>query len=271
MKNNFIYKVVILGILVFIAGACGRFMGFDIRQILALSTFVASILGAFFFWNFRLSFAFLGCSILLLTRIMTLDEFIQYSSLEIIFFLIGMMIFAGFLKEVGFFAWILSRTIIVKNLTARKFMLLLVLTSAFLACLIDEVSSIVFMVMLIFELSDYFEVKPQPFIIASVFATNIGSAGTVIGNPIGILIATKASLTFEDFLVHAFPLMLLSLFILLGILLFLFRKPLKELDKKMKLYGANEYLVRLLKVPPEKKLRIGLVFFVITILLIALH
>ncbi|NQT22116.1 MAG: hypothetical protein HQ579_01620 [Candidatus Omnitrophica bacterium] len=39
----------------------------------------------------------------------------------------------------------------------------------------------------------------------------------------------------------------------------------------MKLYGANEYLVRLLRVPPEKKLRIGLLFFVITILLIALH
>jgi len=271
MNKSFVYKLVTLAAIVFLACLCGRFIGFNARQILAIATFTASILGAFFFWNFRLSFAFFGCSILLFTRIMTIEQFIQYSSLDIIFFLIGMMIFAGFLKEVGFFAWILSRTIIMKNLTATKFMVMLTLTSALLACLIDEVSSIVFMVMLIFELSDYFEVKPVPFIIASVFATNIGSAGTVIGNPIGILIATKASFTFEDFLVHAFPLMLLNLFILLGILLVVFRKDIRQLNEKMKLYGANEYLVKLLRVPPEKKLRIGLVFFIITILLIALH
>ena len=49
--------------------------------------------------------------------------------------------------------------------------------------------SILFMVMIIFEMSDYFEADPIPFIIAPVLATNIGSTGTVIGNPIGIFIA----------------------------------------------------------------------------------
>lgn len=254
-----------------ITAVIGYSLGFNIQQILAICTFSASILGTLLFWNFRLSFAFLGCSILLFTKVMTLDEFIKFSSFEIIFFLIGMMILAGFLKEVGFFTWILSRAIIIRNLNAKRFMMLLIFTSAMFACLIDEVSSIVFMIILIFELSDYFEIDPQPYIISSVLATNIGSSGTVIGNPIGILIATKASFTFEDFLTHAFPLMVLNLFVLYGILLVMFRKPLRALDEKMKLYSPNDFLVRLLRVPPEKKLKIGMCFFGGTIFLIALH
>ena len=271
MNTKFVFKIIALMVLVFTAAVLGYFFGFNPSQITAICTFTASILGTLLFWNFRLSFAFLGCSILLFTKIITIEEFIMYSSLEVIFFLIGMMILAGFLKEVGFFAWILSRTIILKKLNAKKFIIMLTFTSALLACLIDEVSSIVFMIMLIFELCDYYEVNPVPFIISSVFATNIGSAGTVIGNPIGILIATKASLTFEDFIINAFPLMLLNLLVLIGILLFVFKKPLKELDEKMKLFGANEYLVTLLRIPPEKKVKIGLVFFSVTIMLIAMH
>jgi len=271
MKNSLIYKLILHALSVISAGAIAYICGFNVQQTLAICTFFASILGALLFWNFRLSFAFLGCSILLFTRVMTIDDFIKFSSMEIIFFLIGMMIIAGFLKELGFFTWILSRALIIRNLNAKKFMIMLIFTSALLSCLIDEVSSIVFMLMLIFELSDFFEIDPKPYVLTSVVATNIGSAGTVIGNPIGILIATKASLTFEDFLLHAFPLMVLTLLVLIGMLFIFFRKQMRELDEKIKLFGPNDYLVKLLNIPPEIKLRIGLIFFTFTILLIAFH
>ena len=271
MKRNLAIKFLSLALIVAGAAFLGYFFGFNLHQILAICTFTASILGALLFWNFRLSFAFLGCSILLLCRVITIDEFIRFSSMEVIFFLIGMMILAGFLKEVGFFNWIISRTLIIKNLNSKKFLFLLIICSALLACLIDEVSSIVFMLMIIFELCDYYEVDPKPFVISSVFATNIGSAGTVIGNPIGILIATKASLTFEDFLVHSFPIMLINLVVLAVILMVIFKKPLKELDEKIKLYEPNEYLFRLLNIPAEKKIKIGMIFFLAAITLISFH
>jgi len=240
-------------------------------QIISLSAFLVTILGTILFWEFRLSFAFLASTIVLFTRTATLSEFLRFSSMEIIFFLIGMMVIVGFLREIGLFSFLLQRALIIPNLTAKKFIATIVFTSALLACVVDEVSSILFMIMIIMELSDYFEVDPIPFIMASVLATNIGSAGTVIGNPIGLLIAAKAHLTFEDFMIYAFPLMFLSLFVLLGVLFVIFRREIKALDKKMKSLGANEFLVSLLNVPAERKLRIGFIIFGSTLALIGMH
>ncbi|MEE8359699.1 MAG: SLC13 family permease, partial [Candidatus Omnitrophota bacterium] len=192
-------------------------------------------------------------------------------SWDIIFFLIWMMILVAELKELGVFTWLLSRALCLKNMSAKKFLVMLVFSSAILACIIDEVSSIIFMIMIILEMSDYFEIEPMPFIIASVLATNIGSTGTVIGNPIGIFIAAKSGLTFEDFLTHSFPLMVVTTVILLFVLLITLKKPLKDLEEKIKMYESNEFLVRLLAVPPEAKLKIGFFVLGVTLLAISLH
>ncbi len=254
-----------------VIGCCGYRMGFNQNQIITLSAFSLSILGTLLFWNFRLSFAFLGTTIILFTGVATLQEFLRHSSMEIIFFLIGMMVLVGFLKEIGLFSWLLQKALIMKKISAKRFMIALIFSSGLLACAIDEVSSILFMVMIILELSDYFEVDPVPFIIASVFATNIGSAGTVIGNPIGIMIAAKANLSFEDFLRYAFPLMIMSLCVLTGIIFAVFKKELRQLDAKIKQNKPNEILVQLLSVPAENKLKIGFVIAGATLLLIAAH
>lgn len=271
MKNNFIIKSIILISLAFFIALLGKIIGFNARQVLVTGIFSISILGAILFWEFRLSFAFLGSSIMLLTGIATLEEFILASSWEIIFFLLGMMILVAALKELGVFTWLLSRALCMRQMSAKKFLVALTFSSAIMACVVDEVSSIVFMIMVIFEMSDYFEINPIPFLIAAVLATNIGSTGTVIGNPIGIFIAAKSGLTFEDFISHSFPLMIISVFILSGVLFWVLRKPLKELDEKIKIYEPNEFLVRLLSVPPERKLKIGFFAFGLTLLAISLH
>ena len=181
-------------------GFLGRHIGLNPHQSISISIFSASILGTLFFWDFRLTFVFLGTSVLLMTKTIDLEHLIKYSSLEVILFLVGMMVLVGLLKESGFFAWLVSLILRVKNLTAKKFIVLITVMSALSACVVDEVTSIIFIVAAVFEICDYFEVNPTPFLIISVLATNIGSAGTALGNPIGILIASKSGLTFEDFL-----------------------------------------------------------------------
>jgi len=262
-----------LFLIIVIAGivATGLYIGFNSDQIITLASFSLSILGTLLFWHSRLSFAFLGTTVILFTGVAKLADFLSLASMEIILFLIGMMILVGFLREIGMFTWMLERAIIMRNISAKKFMIALVFSSALLACVVDEVSSILFMIMIILELCDYFEVDPLPFIMISILATNIGSAGTVVGNPIGVLIAAKAHLTFEDFIIYSFPLMIASLFILIAMVTVIFRKELKELDKKIKLLGPNEFLVRLLAVPPTKRLKIAFVIFGATIALIACH
>lgn len=271
MNHKFLAKSLILVFTAALIALSVKLLGFNTKQVLATGIFSISILGAILFWEFRLSFAFLGSSIMLLTGVATLERFILASSWEIIFFLLGMMILVAALKELGVFTWLLSRALILKNMTAKKFLIALTVSSALMACLIDEVSSIVFMIMIIFEMSDYFEIDPVPFLIASVLATNIGSTGTVIGNPISIFIAAKGGLTFEDFITHSFPLMLASLMILTYVLFWVLKKPLKELDDKIKMYEPNDFLIKLLTVPPERKLKIGFAIFGFTLLAISLH
>jgi Na+/H+ antiporter NhaD/arsenite permease-like protein len=200
-----------------------------------------------------------------------MEHVIRFSSLEVILFLVGMMVLVGLLKDTGFFAWIVSLILRIRNLTATRFLVIVSVISGLLSCAVDEVTSIIFIVAAIFEICDYFEVNPAPFLIISVLATNIGSSGTALGNPIGILIAAKSGLTFEHFILKAFPIMLACLFAAIIILKFWYRRPLAELDHNIKKFGYNEILVKLISVPPEKDLKISLAIFGATLFLIALH
>ncbi len=246
-------------------------IGLNSHQSIAISIFCASILGTLFFWDFRLSFAFLGISVLLLTKTTNLENVIKFASLEVILFLVGMMVLVGQMKAAGFFAWIVQLILRIRNMTAYKFVIVISFVSAILSTMTSEVVSIIFMVAAVLEICDYFEVEPLPFIMIAIFATNVGSAATVLGNPIGILIASKAGLTFEDFIVKAFPLAMVCLTATVALLLVWYRKPIKQLEANIKKFGANEMLVRLISVPPEKELKISLVIFGVTLLFIALH
>ncbi|MBU0710286.1 MAG: anion permease [Candidatus Omnitrophica bacterium] len=264
-------KLVILILIAISLGILAGLGGLNSHQSLAISIFSASILGTLFFWDFRLSFAFLGVSILLISRTIDLENVVKFSSLEVILFLVGMMVLVGLLKDSGFFAWLVSLILRIKNLTANKFLIAITFISALLACAVDEVTSIIFVVAAVFEICDYFEVDPLPFLTISVLATNIGSSGTVLGNPIGILIAAKSGLTFEDFIVKAFPLMIICILVLILIIKFWYRNVLADFDKKIKEFGANDLLIKLISVPPERELRIGLGIFGATLFMIALH
>jgi len=246
-------------------------IGLSGHQSMSIAIFSVSILGTLFFWDVRLTFAFLGTSILLITKTIDMEHVIQFASLEVILFLVGMMVLVGLLKASGFFVWIVMLILRIRDLTAKKFLIVISFASALLACAVDEVTAIVFITAAIFEICDYFEVEPTPFLIIAVLATNIGSCGTVLGNPIGILIATKADLTFEDFMYKAFPIMLVCVVTLILIVKMWYRKELAELDEKMKHFGGNEMLIRLISVPPDKNLIIGLAIFAATLATIAMH
>ena len=147
--RKFVIKSIVLIVAAFSIAFLGKIIGFNAEQMLITGVFSISILGAVLFWEFRLSFAFLGSSVMLLSGKTTLEHFIISSSWDIIFFLIGMMILVAALKELGVFTWLLGRVLCMKNMTAKKFLVTLIFSSAIMACVIDEVSSIIFMIMII--------------------------------------------------------------------------------------------------------------------------
>ncbi|MDD4981520.1 MAG: SLC13 family permease [Candidatus Omnitrophica bacterium] len=263
-----------LGILLLISFSLWVFankIGMNAQQALSIAIFSMSILGTLFFWDFRLSFAFVGTAVLLITKTIDIEHLLIFSSLEVILFLIGMMVIMGRLKDSGVFAWIVSVILRIPRLTGKRFVFIVAVLSGIFAGAVDEVTSIIFMVAAVLEVCDYFEVNPTPFIIISVLSTNIGSAATVLGNPIGILIASKSGLTFEDFIVKAMPIAALCLLVTSAMLVFWYRKPIALLDKNIKEFGANEILTKLISVPADKRLKINMLIFFLTLIFISLH
>lgn len=245
---------------------------FTFPQSVSSTIFSASVLATLLFWESRVAIAFWGIAVLILTKTIDIEHLILFSSLEVILFLVGMMVIVGLLREVNFFNWILCHLVCLKRMSAKKLFVIICLSSALLACLVDEVSSIIFMTALVFILAELFEVKALPLLIATIMSTNIGSTGTVLGNPIGILIATKAGLTFEDFIFRAFPLMAVVLLVTIAMLLFWYRNEIQKMDAKIKEIGGNKQIFKkLICVPMTSEIRKEAIIFFITLLFIGLH
>ncbi len=251
-----------------LVGFGGQRIGMNGNQSIACAVFISIIFGTLFFWGFRLAVAFLGLAVLIFNKSMDIPTFVSSSSLEVIMFLVGMMIIVGALRDLGFFTWIVQLIVSLPNLNGKKFIFVTATASALLACAVDEVTSIIFISTLIFQVCDRLKLNATPYILIAVLATNIGSAGTMMGNPVGIFIGTKGQLTFGDFMVWAFPLMLVSLFSTIGLLLWYFRKDLAKFDISLK-----ERLARGLSIAPVVKVPYmkGLILIVLTVVAIASH
>ena len=258
--------LIAVALLVGIGGAASGAM--TSAQSTACAVFIAIIFGTLFFWGFRLAIAFLGLAVLIFNKSMDIPTFVQSSSLEVIMFLVGMMVIVGALRDLGFFTWIVQLIVSMPNLSSRKFIFVTATASALLACAVDEVTSIIFISTLIFQVCDRLKLNATPYILIAVLATNIGSAGTMMGNPVGIFIGTKGQLTFGDFMVWAFPLMLVSLFATTALLLWYFRKELDLFDINLK-----ERTERGLSIAPIVKVPYmrGLLLIIFTIAAIASH
>ena len=203
------------------------------NQVVTLAVFSGVISTTLLFWERRVAAAFFGIAILVATHTTTLSKMMVGTELEIIFFLIGMMIVVGVLKDFGFLAWIISTIINRKHMNGPKFVIILCTLAAILASVVDEVSSIVVVLALVFQVCSTLKLRPHPFVLMSVLATNIGSSATMLGNPVGIFIGNKAGFTFAEFLTGATPVALLALAVTLALMLWYFRKDISYMSKRM--------------------------------------
>lgn len=227
-------RFVLLAIISAVVGLLTHYVwGLNQQQTISVTVFLVIILSTLFFWDFRLAIAFIGLPVLMLTGSMEMECFKQHCSLDVILFLIGMMVVVGGLRDLGFFTWIIQSILKIKGMTGPRFVIITAVTSALSAAAVDEVTSILFMAAVVFQVCDVLKVRPIPFLIIAVMATNVGSAGTMLGNPVGILIGSRAGLTFEDFIVWSFPVMLLSLVATVAFLMLWYRKEILQLSERM--------------------------------------
>ncbi|MEU8199611.1 ArsB/NhaD family transporter [Streptosporangium sp. NPDC049046] len=141
---------------------------------------------------------------------------------NVIFLLLGMMIIVGIIKQTGIFdylaIWAAKRS---KGDPYRLMVMLMVIT-AIASPFLDNVTTIMLVAPVTVVVCDRLRIPAQPYLIAEVLASNIGGAATLIGDPPNIIIGSRAGLTFNDFLVHMAPIVVVIfvVFVLLTKVLF---------------------------------------------------
>ncbi|TGB14935.1 ArsB/NhaD family transporter [Streptomyces sp. MZ04] len=143
---------------------------------------------------------------------------------NVIFLLMGMMMIVGVLKRTGMFEYLAIWA--VKRARAKPFrvMVMLIVITAMASALLDNVTTVLLIAPVTFLVCERLALPVAPFLIAEVFASNIGGTATLVGDPPNIIIASRAGLTFNDFLVHLAPLSAMLVVVLIALCRFLFRK-----------------------------------------------
>jgi Na+/H+ antiporter NhaD/arsenite permease-like protein len=137
---------------------------------------------------------------------------------DVIFLLLGMMIIVSVLRQTGVFEY----TAIWAAKRARgsplRIMILLVLVTAFASALLDNVTTVLLIAPVTLLVCDRLEIGPAPFLMAEAFASNIGGTATLIGDPPSIIIASRAGLSFNDFLIHLTPIVIIIIGVFVALL-----------------------------------------------------
>jgi Na+/H+ antiporter NhaD/arsenite permease-like protein len=142
---------------------------------------------------------------------------------DVIFLLLGMMIIVGVLRKTGVFEYVAIWAAKRAGGSPLRVMILLVLITATASAFLDNVTTVLLIAPVTLLVCDRLGISPVPFLIAEVLASNIGGAATLIGDPPNIIIASRAGLTFNDFLVHMTPIIIIELIVFTLILPLLFR------------------------------------------------
>ncbi|MDH5185672.1 MAG: SLC13 family permease, partial [candidate division WOR-3 bacterium] len=233
------------------------------RQTIAATVFLATVVGTLLFWRHRVAIAAFGLGILLLSGTMDIETTVRFMSVPTILFIMAMMGIVSWVSDLGVFrflvVWALKR---IKGSPVYA-LLLLMFFSLILGAFCGEVTAILVTIALALEVTRRTRISPFVFMVSLVFATNVGSALTLVGNPIGVYLAFAGKLTFEDFLRWATPTAFIAALFVAGLCIFGFRKALRP-----KLTGPTtnfDDLDEWAEITDRKKFRIGWMLFVFVI------
>ncbi|MFA7692577.1 MAG: ArsB/NhaD family transporter [Candidatus Hydrogenedentales bacterium] len=200
----------------------------------------------------------LGATALFLLRVMPYDAALESIDLDVIFLLIGMMTVVDILAQTGLFEWV--AIFIAQRAWGNPLIILIGLLSAtaLLSAFLDNVTTVVLVAPITILITQILELPTAPFLILEALFSNIGGTATLVGDPPNILIGSRGGLSFNAFLLHLTPIVILSCVV---VFLFIF------LSQRNRLKTTGALRARIMKAHPSKaildpwRLKRGLIVF----------
>jgi Na+/H+ antiporter NhaD/arsenite permease-like protein len=229
----------------------------------------------------RTLIAFLGAAIILFITytlgqwdrsfyILSFDDAMGAIDLNVIFLLMGMMLFVGVMKKTGMFQFLAFKAYALAKGNVFVLAFVLQVVTAIISAFLDNVTTMLLVLPVTIEIAVTLKINPLTLLIPETFASNVGGTATLIGDPPNILIGSYAGLTFGQFvqnlsLICAISLVASSFFLVWWNKKEYLKAEVKDVPRTIA-FLREEYQIT------NKKLMIqGLMLLGFTILLFALH
>ena len=141
--------------------------------------------------------------------------------------LTGMMILVSISRRSGMFEYLAVWSAKVAKAHPAGILFLLQITTAVLSAFLDNVTTVLLIVPVTLAVCQKLKVPAYPYLFAEIFASNIGGTATLIGDPPNILIGSQAGLSFNQFVVHLAPVIVVVMVVQALMIHFLWGKDLR--------------------------------------------
>jgi len=131
--------------------------------------------------------------------IISFDDAMGAIDLNVIFLLMGMMLFVGVMKRTGMFQFLAYKAYAMAKGNVFVLSLILQVITAVISAFLDNVTTMLLVLPVTIEIAVTLKINPLTLLIPEVFASNVGGTATLIGDPPNILIGSYAGLTFGQF------------------------------------------------------------------------
>ena len=197
---------------------------------MAVSTVILLVTYGLIIWDKlnRAIVALLGAAMMVLIGALDQAEALKGVDWNTIGLLTGMMILVSISRRSGMFEYLAIWSAQAAKASPAGILLLLQLTTAFVSALLDNVTTVLLIVPVTLAITRELRVPPYPFLFAEIFASNIGGTATLIGDPPNILIGSQAGLSFNEFVIHLTPVILVVMAAQAVMIHFLWGKDLRS-------------------------------------------
>src|SRR5882724_7538898 len=149
--------------------------------------------------------ALLGAGLMIITGVLTQEEAVRGIDFNTIALLAGMMMLVSISRRCGMFEYLAIWSAKQGRAQPWAMLAMLSLVTAVVSAFLDNVTTVLLIAPVTLSVTRLLETPPYPFLFAEVFASNIGGTATLIGDPPNIIIGSAANLSFNDFVIHLTP------------------------------------------------------------------
>lgn len=150
---------------------------------------------------------------------------------NVIFLLISMMVIINLMRPTGIFEYIAIKSAKLGKGEPFRIMAIFAVVTAVLSALLDNVTTVLLITPVTIFIADALEVDPIPYLISCALSSNIGGTATLIGDPPNIMIASRAQLSFMDFVYHLTPVVIVMMVFYIVTIKFIWGRKLKTREE----------------------------------------